>query len=68
MPAADAPIRLLVVEDSELDYELLQAILLRDRETLGGRVPPLPRWPKARRGCANSRATSNGSRKKSDAR
>ncbi|MCK7498594.1 MAG: histidine kinase [Comamonadaceae bacterium] len=38
MPAADAPIRLLVVEDSELDYELLQAILLRDRETLGGRV------------------------------
>jgi len=38
MPAADAPIHLLVVEDSELDYELLQAILLRDRETLGGRV------------------------------
>ncbi|MCU0940751.1 MAG: response regulator [Burkholderiaceae bacterium] len=38
MPANDAPIRLLVVEDSELDYELLQAILLRDRETLGGRV------------------------------
>jgi signal transduction histidine kinase len=38
MSAADAPIRLLVVEDSELDYELLQAILLRDRETLGGRV------------------------------
>jgi signal transduction histidine kinase len=38
MSAADTPIRLLVVEDSELDYELLQAILLRDRETLGGRV------------------------------
>jgi signal transduction histidine kinase len=38
MPHADDPIRLLVVEDSELDYELLQAILLRDRETLGGRV------------------------------
>jgi signal transduction histidine kinase len=38
MPAADDPIRLLVVEDSELDYDLLQAILLRDRETLGGRV------------------------------
>ena len=38
MAAADDPIRLLVVEDSELDYELLQAILLRDRETLGARV------------------------------
>jgi len=38
MPATDESIRLLVVEDSELDYELLQAILLRDRETLGGRV------------------------------
>jgi signal transduction histidine kinase len=38
MATADDPIRLLVVEDSELDYELLQAILLRDRETLGGRV------------------------------
>ncbi len=38
MPPADDPIRLLVVEDSELDYDLLQAILLRDRETLGGRV------------------------------
>ncbi|MCU0952859.1 MAG: hypothetical protein MUC68_17945 [Burkholderiaceae bacterium] len=35
MSPADDPIRLLVVEDSELDYDLLQAILLRDRETLG---------------------------------
>ena len=38
MSAADAAIRLLVVEDSELDYELLQAMLMRDRDTLGGRV------------------------------
>jgi len=36
MAAAAEPIRLLVVEDSELDYELLQAILLRDRESLAG--------------------------------
>ncbi len=38
MAAAAEPIRLLVVEDSELDYELLQAILLRDRESLAGGV------------------------------
>jgi len=38
MADADTPIRLLVVEDSELDYELLQAMLMRDRESLGGRV------------------------------
>ena len=38
MTAAHDPIRLLVVEDSELDYDLLQAILLRDRETLGALV------------------------------
>lgn len=38
MPTPDEPIRLLVVEDSELDYELLQAVLMRDRESLGGRV------------------------------
>lgn len=39
MQAAEAsPIQLLVVEDSELDYELLLAILQRDVETLGARV------------------------------
>lgn len=38
MTAAAAPLRLLVVEDSELDYQLLQAVLLRDRESLGGGV------------------------------
>lgn len=38
MPRAPAPLRLLVVEDSEIDYELLQAILLRDRESLAGGV------------------------------
>lgn len=31
-------IHLLAVEDSELDFELLQAILQRDRDLLGGRV------------------------------
>ena len=36
MPAEDAAaIRLLVVEDSDLDYDLMLALLLRERATLG---------------------------------